>query len=310
MGGFYNRLTRQIRLLPFNLSECEQLLISNGMQFTRRQVAECAMIFGGIPYYLNYLKPQYSLAQNVEMLFFQENAPLKNEFHNLFHALFRNADKYIAIVLELSGKRYGYTRAELIEMGKVPEGKTLSTCLEDLVQCGFIRRYHDYTKNTNGCHYQLIDALCLFHLNFISGGKTGTWFSFINSPAYYTWCGLAFEKVCLLHTKQIKQALGISGVYSNESSWSSRKTEPNVQIDLLIDRKDDVINICEIKYTNEAYSIDAAYERELLHKVEAFRTETKTKKALMLTMISFAGIKKNAHTNQILCEITAEDLFG
>ena len=308
-GGFYNRLTRQIRLLPFNLGECEQLLESNGLQLTKRQVVECSMIFGGIPYYLNYLKPQLSLAQNVQMLFFQENAPLKYEFHNLFYALFRNADNYISIVLELSKRRYGYTRAELINTGKVKDGKTLTKSLDDLVQCGFVRKYHDFSKKVNGCHYQLVDALCLFHLSFLTDGKTGSWLEFINTPAYYTWCGLAFEIICLLHTKQIKQALGISGIYSQEFSWNSKKTKPGAQIDLLIDRKDDVINVCEMKYSREPYSIDEKYEADLLRKMEVFRSETKTKKALMLTFISFSGMKKNAYSNNILCEIGADDLF-
>ncbi|MBQ9200255.1 MAG: ATP-binding protein [Lachnospiraceae bacterium] len=308
-GGFYNRLTRQIRLMPFTLDECEKFLLENGLQFTRKQIIESYMIFGGVPYYLNYLKPQYSLTQNVDMLFFGENCPLKYEFQNMFKALFRNSDYYIEIIRELSKKKYGMTRSELIDSKRVPEGKTLTKCLEDLEQCGFIRKYHDYSSEKNGAHFQMIDPMCLFYLTFMETGVVGSWMDYVETPAYYSWCGLAFERVCLMHTKQIKQKLGIAGVSSNELAWASKKTSPKAQIDLLIDRKDDVINVCEIKYTKEPFSIDSNYENNLIHKVEALRSETGTKKALWITMISFSGLKNNKYKNIVINELTGDDLF-
>lgn len=308
-GGFYNRLTRQIRLMPFTLGECEAFLEDAGLRYTRKQVVECYMVFGGVPYYLNYLKSQYSLAQNVDIIFFNENSPLKYEFGQMFNALFKNSDNYMSIVRELSARQYGLTRNELIASGNVSDGKTLTKCLEDLEQCGFIRKYHNYPLEKNGAHYQLIDPMCLFYLTFIDKGKIGSWMDFINTPAYYNWCGLAFEKVCLLHTKEIKQKLGISGVSSNEYAWMSKRTKPGAQIDLIIDRKDDVINVCEIKYSQEAFSIDADYEKKLIHKVEALRTETNTKKAIWITMITFAGLVNNQYKNCVACEMVGDDLF-
>ena len=142
-GGFYNRITRQIRLMPFCLSECEQLLASNGMHMTRKQIIECYMILGGIPYYLNYLVPQLSLSQNIDMLFFQENGPLRYEYHQLFSSLFKNAANHIKIIEALSTKRSGLTRMELLSCGNIPDGKELTKCLDELEQCGFIRRYAD-----------------------------------------------------------------------------------------------------------------------------------------------------------------------
>ena len=308
-GGFYNRLTRQIRLMPFNLSECEQLLESNGMQMTKKQIVESYMLFGGIPYYLNYLRPQYSLAQNVEMLFFKENSPLKFEFNQLFKSLFRNAKNYIDIVKELAKKKSGLTRTELLKTGKTVEGKELTKCLEELEQCGFLRKYNDFAMKKNGCHFQLVDSLCLFHLTFLDTGKIDSWIDFVGTPAYFAWGGFAFERVCFQHIPQIKKALGISGISAHEFAWMSKKTTPCAQVDLLIDRKDDVINVCEIKYTQNEYSIDADYEKELVHKVETFRTETKTKKSLCLTMISFSGLHKNKYSNIVLNELSSDALF-
>ena len=308
-GGFYNRLTRQMHLMPFCLYECEKLLESNGVHYTRQQIVESYMIFGGVPYYLNYLDPEKSLAQNVELLFFRENSPLRYEFHQMFSALFDHADKYINIIRELSLKKYGLTRTELITSGNTPEGKDLTKCLENLEQCGFIRKFSDYSTRKNGSHYQLIDPMCLFYLTFIENGNIGTWMEYIHTPAYYAWSGLSFEKVCLLHIRQIKQKLGIGGISSKEFSWKSKTTKPGAQIDLLIDRKDDVINICEIKFSNEAFAIDENYEKELLHKVETFRKETSSRKALWLTMITFAGLVNNEHKSIVINELTGDDLF-
>ncbi len=308
-GGFYNRLTARIRLMPFNLNECEKLLEDNGLKYSRKQIVESYMILGGIPYYLNYLKPQYSLTQNIEMLFFNENGPLKYEFTQLFNSLFKKSDAYIAIVKELSKNKSGMTRSQMTASGRVASGKELTKYLENLEQCGFIRKYRDYSSAQNNCHYQLIDPFCLFYMTFLEKEKVDSWIEFTNTSAYHTWCGLAFEKVCLWHTKQIKNALGIAGISSKELSWSSKKSKPGAQIDLLIDRKDDVINICEIKYSQEEFSIDAKYNKELIHKVETFRKETKSKKSLWLTMISFSGLYQNEYSSSVVNVLTGDDLF-
>ena len=308
-GGFYNRLTKHLRLMPFNLSECEKLLRANGVDFSRRQIVECYMIFGGIPYYLNYLKPGLSLAQNVEMLFFKKNAPLRYEFRQLFASLFRSSDQYITIVRELSARNAGMTRTDLIRTGRITEGKGLTKCLTDLEQCGFIRKYQDLTRKKNGAYYQLIDSMSLFYLTFIEPEKVDSWLSYISSPSYYAWCGVSFERVCFMHIDKIKDRLGISGITSHDYSWRSSKVTPEVQIDMLIDRNDDVINVCEIKFSKEEYEIDASYEKELMYRLDALRRESGTKKALWLTMISFAGIRKNAYSGSVVSELTGEDLF-
>ena len=309
-GGFYHRITRQMHLAPFCLKECRQLLESNGLQFSDRQIIESHMVFGGIPYYLNYLKPSYSLAQNIQALFFDEGGPLKDEFYLLFSSLYKNADRYTDIIRALFQKSGGLTRQELAGTKGIVQGKDLTKCLRELEQCDFIRKYHSVGKEKNGCFYQLTDAMTLFHLCFLENRKVSTWFDFLNTPGYHAWCGLAFEKVCLLHAVQIKAALGIAGVSSMEYAWRSQKTKPGAQIDLLIDRKDDVINLCEIKYSAGEFSIDASYHKNLIHKTETFRKETSTKKALWLTMISCEGIKRNQYKDVIVSEVKGTDLFS
>ena len=167
----------------------------------------------------------------------------------------------------------------------------------------------NFSKQKQGFIYQLIDSLTLFSLTWLQNGQTESWMETINTLAYYAWCGLAFERVCMLHVRQIKNKLGILGVSSHEYSWRSRKSVPGAQIDLLIDRKDDVINLCEVKFASEEFTIDAAYEKELNHKAEVFRTETNTQKAILLTMITLYGVSNNAHRNIVINEVKGSDLL-
>ena len=245
----------------------------------------------------------------MELLFFQDNSPLRYEFDQLFSSLFKNAGHHVEIIEELARTKNGLSRSELAKSGRTTEGKELTKCLSELEQSGFIRKYFDFTKSQNGGIYQLVDSLSLFHLTFMRKNHLDSWMDYLNTPSYFAWCGLAFERVCLLHIRQIKSSLGIVGVSSNEFAWRSKKSDPGAQIDLLIDRKDDVINICEMKYTAEPFSVQAAYEKELIHKVEAFRQETGTKKSLHLTMISMQGVADNMHKNILVNILTGDDLF-
>ncbi|MCR5474942.1 MAG: ATP-binding protein [Lachnospiraceae bacterium] len=308
-GGFYNRITGQIHLMPFSLGECEQLLSSNGLSMTRKQIIISYMILGGIPYYLNYLRPGLSLAQNIDMLFFRENSPLRYEYDQLFSSLFTNADKYKSIIKELSKRKRGVLRTELDNKGTI-SGKELTRCLEDLEQSGFIRKYHDYSTPKNGCLFQLTDPLCLFSLTLLEPGKISSWMDFIETPAYYGWCGLAFERICMLHIPQIKKALGISGVSCQVYSWKSKKSDPGAQIDLLIERKDDVINLCEAKFTNDKYELDKEEYNKLQNRISVFQHETRTGKSVHTTMITVSGLKAGKYSDIVQSIITGDELFS
>lgn len=309
-GGLYNRITKQIHLLPFNLKECEELLIYNDYHLSREQLLECYMILGGIPYYLNCLNRRLSLAQNIDELCFNDNGQLRHENDRLFQSLFKHSEKHIAIIKAIAKKKSGITRVELAKMNKIGDGEPLTKALKELEQCGFIRKYKNFVKNKQGFYYQLIDPFVLFHLNFIEDQKINSWSSYINSPSYYSWSGNSFEIACLNHINQIKTALGISGISSTEYSWKSKASKDGAQIDLLIDRKDNVINVCEMKHTLEAFTINDAYAKSLTHKLVLFREETHTKKTLCLTMISTNGIVINSYSGIIQNEINLNNLFA
>lgn len=309
-GGFYGRVTRRIHLMPFSLRECEEILKTGG-EVTRKQVMEYYMIFGGVPYYINMFDHSLSVAQNVDKLLFRENSLLKREYEMLFRSLFRKrSDKHLKVIEAIAKKRIGVLREELLDDKSLPSGEALTTILNELEQCGFIRRYADYRTNSKGHLFQVIDPFVLFSIRFMDNAGVTSWMEYINSPSYNAWIGNAFEILCLNHISQIKTALGVSGVGSSEYSWRSKKSKPGAQIDLLIDRRDDIINICEMKYSENEYVIDADYEVNLKNKMEVFRKETDTKKALHITMVTANGLKHNAHWQVVLNEITADQLFS
>lgn len=308
-GGFYNRVTRQIYLAPFSLAECEELLKTNGITANRQQIVELYMVFGGIPYYLNLLDKRMSLFQNIDAMLFEPHGELHHEYDHLFESLFRNHNNHIRVIEALSKRNYGMLRTELVEHSGVSNGEGLTKTLSELEQCGFIRKYRNYTKKEQSLYYQIIDPFILFSLKTKKDKAIDRWSTFITTPAYYSWRGNAFEIVCLNHVPQIKGALGISGISSAEYSWRSSHADPQVQVDLIIDRKDDVINICEMKFSNDEFVINADYKKELNYKLDAFRSETGTKKALFLTMVTLNGLKANEYSGMIQNVIDGDKLF-
>ena len=320
-GGLHNRLTHYISLEPFTLNECEEYFTRHGFGYSRGEIAECYMVLGGIPFYLSLMRKQFSLSQNIDRLFFSPMAELKDEFGNLYQAIFKKASHHIAVVTALAKKRMGMTRAELLAATKLAENGAFSTVLEELVECGFIRRYEPYSettrinkeKNSKNTLYQLIDFYTLFYFNFINDNVYNDeqfWSTSVNSPLHHAWAGLAFEMLCLHHVRQIKQALGIAAVQTRVCSWrSSGKDANGAQIDLLIDRKDKTINICEIKYTTAPFAIDKKVVQELQNKIHVFSEETGTRKSLLLTLITANGLKDGMYSGFPQCVVGLEQLF-
>ena len=314
-GGLHNRLTRQIYLEPFTLQECEQYAFANNLGMSRRNILETYMVIGGIPYYWQFMQKQYSWAQNISNLFFEKTSPLRGEFEALYASLFRNPQPYIDIITALGTKKAGMTRAEIIEATGLNIGGKLSAMLEELEECDFIRSFYALGKQTKEILYQLIDNFTLFYFKFLADKRsfgTNYWSRMIVKPQYSAWSGLAFERVCFQHVEQIKRAMGISGIICNVCSWQYRpkySSESGVQIDMLIDRDDQVINLCEMKYAQGEYEMTEAYEKALRNKLSAFIAHSRTRKGVSLLMLTSYGLKKNQWANNIPIQLTMDDLF-
>ena len=311
-GGLHNRVTGRIYLAPFSIGECEEFFKSRNVEITRYQLAECYMIFGGIPYYLNLFDRRLSFSQNVDKLCFAEAAPLRNEFEELYMSLWGNPASHIAIVEALAKKRYGLSRNELCEAGNLQPNGHLTDALNELEQCDFIERFSDFTKKKNGAYYYLKDPFTLFFLRYMKGNNTRDeyfWTNRADSGSHNAWSGYAFGQLCRMHIKQIKAKLGILGVSTSAFSWRSKDAAPGAQIDLLIRRKDGVINLCEIKYTKHPYEIKKADAALLEQKKAAFLMETDVRDAIHITMITTYGLAKKGYFSMAQSEITMEDLF-
>ncbi len=314
-GGLYNRVTERILLNPFTLHECELYANQLGLVMTRREICSCYMVFGGIPFYWSLLKKGLGLPQNIDRLFFQENGKLKNEFDELFLSLFSDADGYRQVVQALTHAPNGLTKQALVETLGIRDGGKLKMRLETLEQCGFIRKYRSFGKKEKGALYQLMDNLTLFHATFLADNPSNDehfWSANYLSPRHNTWEGLVFEHVCLQHIPQIKHALQIGGVLTNTCSWHHKPdaTYPEgAQIDLVIDRADNIINLCEIKFSKDKYVLDKRTLDELKRKRQIFTAVTHTRKAVHLTLITPEGLADNAYAHEIQSQLTLEDLF-
>jgi len=314
-GGLHNRVTRQISLQPFTLKECEEFAAKQQLMLDRHQILDYYMILGGIPYYWKHLDLSKGLPQNIDNIFFSGISTLKNEFTKIFNSLFKHSEKYIKLVITLGEKRMGLSREEIIAISKLSDGGSITRMLEELEQCGFIRSYYAFGKKQRNKIFQLIDLYSLFYLNFIHNKNNNDehfWTNNFRTPTHNNWRGYAFEQVCLLHIPQIKSKLGISGVSSNYSAWRSigDKSKNKVQIDLVIDRNDQIINLCEMKYSKDEYTITKEYNEILRKRYAIFIDETKTRKTVHLTMITICGIKQNTYIGNIQSHITLDDLFA
>ena len=314
-GGLHNRVTEKIHLYPFSLSETQLFLQSNGLRFTPQEVARIYMSLGGIPFYLENLRKGESFSSAIERMCFSLSGILKNEYKNLYQALFNHADLHQSIVAALSAQPYGIDRTVILKKLNIKKNGSYHRALEELIVSDFVTENIPFQKKKKGSVYRLIDEYSLFYHSFIKANQKyipGMWQQIAQSQAYKIWTGYAFENLCHKHISEIKQALGIGAVYTEISSFRIPGTpeQKGIQIDLLIDRKDDSINICEVKFHRGPYSIDKAYYEKLIDTRQRFIEFTGTRKQVFITLITNHGVKENAYSREIVdSEVTLSDLI-
>lgn len=313
-GGLHGRVTEQIALAPFTLRECELYAQSRGLDYTRRMVIECYMALGGIPYYWRMLRRGTSPALAFDELFFSQHGRLRDEFDELYSSLFRKKEPYVRIVTALGTRLGGLTRDELVADAGLPDGGRLKKYLEELEACGFIRRYCAMRKKRKEAVFQLIDNYTLFYLKFIAGGEDlprRLWTEMLETAEYYSWAGRAFEHVCLQHVKGIKRALEIGGVRTTEYAWRGIAPDGKIaQIDLLIDRNDGIVDLCEMKFTKESYELNEREWNSIARRRAAVREAIAQSKAIHVVMVTVDPMRRNAWANEVAAFIEGDDLFG
>lgn len=311
-GGLFNRVTQKIYLRPFHLSEVEQYLDERHFNWDRYQIAQCYMILGGVPYYLTLLRPELSLLSNIDELFFADaHAMLRTEYSELYSSLFKRPENYISVIRALSEKFGGYTRNEIAEKTKLG-GAALTKILSDLEQCDFILPYARYGNARNNTIYRIKDFYTLFYYKYVDGADRKDphrWTHLSSSPQVASWQGFSFELLCLVHIDEIKKTLGIDRILNGASSWRSKTEGRNTQIDLVIERADRNINLCEMKFSVGLYAIDKEYEMKLRERVSIFRAETKTRCSTRMTFVTTYGVLNNKHSGVVDDVVVLDDLF-
>ncbi len=310
-GGMYRRVTLPIYVRPFTLRECEQLFDADGFHMDRYDILLSYMVFGGIPFYLDQFRQDLSVAQNINSILFGPTAPLKKEFDLLFYSQFTNHERLRQLVIFLSGKRIGYTRKEISQHTSFSSGGNLSDMLSALENSGIIASYVPFGGKDE--LYRVSDPFCRFYLKHVAKNQSNPtyWQDRFNSPSVLSWQGLAFEDVCLSHIGQIKQALGISGVITKESQWieSGDDQREGMQIDLVIDRNDRVINICEMKFSVGRFAVTKSYGEKIMTRIANAQEYTKNKKTVMSVLVTTYGLEDNRYSWKFQKVVTMDDLF-
>ena len=308
-GGLHNRLSHKIKLMPFNLNEVKLFLKSKRILLNNYDILQLYMAIGGIPHYLNQIKRGESVVQNIDRLCFENNGGLTDEFNEVFKSLFRNSDVHEIIVKVLSNTKKGVTRNKLLELSNLGSGGIFSKALDELTESGFVSRYTPFGKRNRGSLYRLSDEYSLFYLKFIEpnqGQGSGTWAKLFPKQTYKTWSGLVFETICLKHVGQIKKELGVAKIYSINSGWNNDKA----QVDLVIDRDDGIINLCEMKFYNGLFTINKPVYENIKNKITQFKESTKTRKNVFVTMITTYGVIENANSLEVVTNnFTMDCLF-
>ena len=294
-------------------AECEEYARERGLGFDRNHVLECYMVFGGVAYYWSLLEKGRSPEQNIDSLFFGRRDGLRMEFDELYSSLFTNPGPYVRIILELGRHRQGLAREELARAIGCGSSGNFSLHLAELEECGFIRLYRPAGGANSGI-YQLVDEFSLFYMTFVEGNTSRDgdyWANRVNEGRKNDWRGIAFERVCIDHVAQIKKALGISGVHTDVYSWKASASDElrGAQVDLLIDRRDGIANLCEMKYSKGEYVIEKDEAIKIRNRVEAFRKVIGGKRTIHVTIVTANGLKHNCYWNDVQSEVMLDDLF-
>ena len=312
-GGLHDRITVEMPIHPFTLKETEQYLEDKQFVWNRQMILQAYMVFGGIPYYLSLLDREESLVQNVDRLFFSQDIQMRREFRRLFNTLYRNPDRYIDIIKALSKSRRGLTREEIAGVLKSANNGHLGKRLEDLVCCDLIRKniVREKEIKRKDAIYQLCDFFSLFYLTFIDRAEVEQqfWAHHINTPEVNSWMGFTYERICMAHIWQIKHALRIDAISTLNYSWRSKTTTPAAQIDIIIERADKIVNICEVKYSHDEYNLDKEEYDKICKRKNTFIQETGLRHTPWITMITTEGVAQGKYSEMIQSQVKMDDLF-
>lgn len=305
------RVTESIFLEPFTLGESERYFNDRGFGWDRETIIETHMVFGGLPFFFSLMHPHLSLWENIDRLCLAPRAQLKNETMMLLESTMRRSRVYVDLFALLARHKYGVRKQAAFEALGYSSGQ-FAAATQEAIKCGYIREYRNLGKPQRPKYLQLVDPFILFHYHLIDPPKAEApkcWSDFVADQGRYSnWRGNAFEIVCLYHVRQLKAALGIGGISTKEYPWMSGSGAGGAQIDLVIERADRVIDLCEMKFTSGPFELTREAERELVRKREVYRRETDTRYACKIVLVSVSGTTGTCD-GEIAQQLDVNDLF-
>ena len=312
-GGLHNRVTATVHLQPFTLSETKEFLEAKGIVKPLQEIAKLYMMLGGVPYYLDDIQNHESNDQAIERMCFSENGKLKNEYGNLYKSLFASPENHEKMVEALAGSQKGMLRNQIIEKSKVQDGGPFNRAMSDLLACGFITTIAQFGRKKREERYVLNDEFSNFYHQFMKKNQRytqGIWTQMAQSQSFKIWLGFAFERLVLRHIPALKQRLGIAGVYTEVFNlYPSNEQEKALQVDLLLDRKDRIINFCEIKHYDASFKISKDFYERATQKLDYFRTLA-PQKQIVYTLITNKTIIPNEYSTALVGQaVFLEELF-
>ncbi len=312
-GGLYGRTKCSIKLRPFTFKESDDFFRSKGVLLSQYDVLQSHMVLGGIPYYLGYFKKGYSFAQNIDRLFWSDEGKLKDEFDRLFSSVFAKPEEMKHIVLALSKNRKGIPRNILAATLGVDADGAFSKQLKALIESDFIQKYKPFGESRE--YYKLTDPFCIFYCKFVKGNDSQDpyyWSDNQFSQSVISWRGFAFEDFCFRQAEAIKRALGISGVSTEISAWAfaGNDSADGSQTDLLIKRKDNIVNLCEMKFYSEEYAVDKTAYKKMLKRIDDLKEQLPARFKIHPTLVTTFGLKYNEYSGTFQRVLTLEDLIS
>ena len=313
-GGLHGRITARIHVSPFTLNEVEKYLRGLGCRWDRLQILQSYMLLGGVPFYYSQVEPDDSLGQNIDRLFFRDDGALRVEFDELYPALFSNSDIYVSVAKLLCENKAGLTYKEIAKGVKIEGGK-LSKVLKNLERCDFIEKWVQYGHKKHETIYRIVDFFTIFYHKFVEPNNSRDeqwWAKHMNEQSVTSWMGLSFELVCMLHHQQIKRALHIDTISTSISTWHQigDGNKRGAQIDLIIERGDRTIHVCEMKFSRGKFTISKDYEERLMNREALFQAATKKDHTIVHTFVTTYGVTDGKHKSIVHSEVTMDDLFN
>lgn len=310
-GGLYGRITERIFLKPFTLAECERYWNKRGFHLSRFEIALTYMVIGGVPFYMDSIRPDRTMADNINAIYFDKDKA-RQEFKDVYTSLYSSSETYIEVVRQLGKRFYGMTRDELLKAVEKKGGGTFTDILDNLIDSGIIRSYTLYGGPRKQTVYQLVDFFTLFYLRFVENTDFTSWRSVQRSKPFYTWAGNTFELLVLEHMPKLADALRIKE-YATPFSWRGKTPDgEGVQVNLIIPATTERADyICEMKFSEGKYTLSNDDAEEFARQIAALSISKihKPTHSIYVALVTSLGVTDSKHRIHVNELVTLDSLF-